>query len=146
MSACIRITSAKIEISGHWIQKPPPAVRSVLYYSQYDVLLYTHTFITFRVRRREMYIVHARLCICLCVRLSLESLPHYYMDRDVTWGNGRECPLVVHYWADLQSLHGFRCYENRARTRNVSECLYSLYAWLVLFFITDLIELHFQHI
>ena len=35
------------------------------------------------------------------------------------------CPLVVHYWADLQSVHGFRCYDNIARTRNVSECLYS---------------------
>jgi len=33
----------------------------------------------------------------------------------------------VHYWANLQSVHGFRCYDNIARTRNVSECLYSLY-------------------
>ena len=24
------------------------------------------------------------------------------------------CPLVVHYWADLQSVHGFRCYDNIA--------------------------------
>ena len=23
-----------------------------------------------------------------------------------------ECPLVVHYWADLQSVHEFRCYDN----------------------------------
>jgi len=23
-------------------------------------------------------------------------------------------PLVVHYWADLQSVHGFRCYDNIA--------------------------------
>jgi len=22
------------------------------------------------------------------------------------------CPLVVHYWADLQSVHGFRCYDS----------------------------------
>jgi len=27
-------------------------------------------------------------------------------------GNGRGCPLAVHYWADLQSVHGFRCYDN----------------------------------
>ena len=27
-------------------------------------------------------------------------------------GNGRWCPLVVHCWADLQSVHGFRCYDN----------------------------------
>jgi len=45
-------------------------------------------------------------------------------------GNDRGCPLVVHYWADLQSVLGFRYYDNMARTRNVSECLYSLYAWL----------------
>ena len=38
--------------------------------------------------------------------------------------------LVVHYWTDLQSVHVFRCYDNIARTRNVNECLYSLYAWL----------------
>jgi len=23
-----------------------------------------------------------------------------------------ECPLVVHCWADLQSVHGLRCYDN----------------------------------
>ena len=36
------------------------------------------------------------------------------MDSDlhITLGNGRRCPLVVHYWADLQSVHGFRCYGN----------------------------------
>ena len=33
-------------------------------------------------------------------------------------------PLVVHYWVDLQSVHGLRnlrCYGNRTRTRNASE-------------------------
>jgi len=24
------------------------------------------------------------------------------------------CPVIVHYWADLQSVHGFRCYDNIA--------------------------------
>ena len=24
------------------------------------------------------------------------------------------CPLVVHYWADLQSVHEFYCYDNIA--------------------------------
>ena len=28
----------------------------------------------------------------------------------ITLGNGRGCPLVVHYWADLQSVPRFRCY------------------------------------
>ena len=73
--------------------------------------------ITFRVsrRRREMYCAHARLCVCLCVCLSAAACLHYCTDPDVTWGSGRGCPLVVHYWADLQSVHGLRCYGN---TRN----------------------------
>jgi len=29
-------------------------------------------------------------------------------------GNGRGCPLVVHCRADLQSVHGFCCYDNIA--------------------------------
>jgi len=53
-------------------------------------------------------------------------------------GSGMGCPLVVHYWADLQSVQGLHCYGNNAnpsyklastlgydnivRTRNVSEC------------------------
>ena len=37
-------------------------------------------------------------------------------------------PLVGYCWANLQSLHGFPCYGNIARTRNVSECLYLLSA------------------
>jgi len=48
--------------------------------------------------------VRVRVCVCL----SVAACPHYCMDPDVTWGNGRGCPLVVHYWADLQSVHGFR--------------------------------------
>jgi len=30
----------------------------------------------------------------------------------VTWRSGRGYPLVVHYWADLQLVHGLRCYGN----------------------------------
>ena len=41
----------------------------------------------------------------------------------------------MHYWADLQSVYGFRCYDNIAQMRNVSECLYSLCAWLFLFLV-----------
>jgi len=47
--------------------------------------------------------------VCLCVCLFLAAFPHYYTDPDVTWGNGN---LVVHYWADLQSVDWFRCYHN----------------------------------
>jgi len=71
--------------------------------------------ITFRVSRRprEMYCVHARLCVCL----SLAACPHYCTDPDVTWRSGRGCPLVVHYWANLQSVHGLRCYGNTMEMR-----------------------------
>jgi len=65
-------------------------------------------------------IVVMAVCACLC--LSLAAFPHYCTDPDLTWRNGRCCPLVVHYWANLQSMHGFRCYDNIGRTRNVSEC------------------------
>ena len=70
--------------------------------------------ITFRVSRRprEMYFGHARLCVCLSVCLSAAACQHYCTDPDVSWGSGRGCPLVVHYWADLQSVHGMRCYGN----------------------------------
>ena len=70
--------------------------------------------VTFRVSRRprEMYCGHARLCVCLSVCLSTAACPRYCTDPDVTWGSGRGCPLVVHYWADLQSVHGMRCYGN----------------------------------
>jgi len=34
--------------------------------------------------------------VCVPVCLSLAAFSHYYMDPDVTWGNGRGCPLVVH--------------------------------------------------
>jgi len=75
-------------------------------------VLFFSPFVTFRVRRSrgEMYIGHGRLCVCL----SLAAFPHYYTDPDVTWGNGRGSPVVTHYWADLQSVHGFRCYDNIA--------------------------------
>jgi len=63
-------------------------------------------------RRRKMYCGHARLCVCL----SAAVRPHYCMYQDVTWGRGRGCRLVVHYWADLQSGHGLRCYGNITRT------------------------------
>ena len=67
-------------------------------------------------RRRKMYCGHARLCVCVSVWLSAAVRPHYCMDPDVTWGHGRGCPLVVHYWADLQLGHGLRCYGNITRT------------------------------
>jgi len=70
-----------------------------------------------------MYSGHFRLCVCL----SLAAFSHYCTDADVTWGNGRGCPLVVHDWADLQSVHGFRCYDNSTeREMSASACTRSM--------------------
>jgi len=91
-----------------------------------------------------MYIGHMRLCVyasvCVCGRMTT-----LLTDPDVIWSSGS----CVHYWTDLRSVHGFRCYDNigprvlavgahmtayrrKRRTRNVSEYmlvqLYSLYA------------------
>ena len=55
-------------------------------------------------------------------------------------------PLDVHYWADLQSVHRFRRYDNIAQTRNVSECLYLLYACF--FLVADAVEdiINYQYV
>jgi len=84
----------------------------------------SHVFITFRVsrRRREMYIGHARLCVFLCVSVP-RCIPTLLHGPECNSGEWQRCPLVVHCWADLQSVHGFRCYDSIARTRNVSDCL-----------------------
>jgi len=92
--------------------------------------IHTHTtVITVRVsrRRREMYCGHARLCVCLSAAACL----HYCTDPDVTSGSGSGCPLVVHCRADLQSVHGLRCYGNIKRTRHVSEYMLVLARCLV---------------
>jgi len=88
------------------------------------------TIITFRVRHSgsEMYIGHMHLCVC--VSLSLTAFPCYCTDPDVTWGNCRGCPLVVHYWVDLQLVHGFRCYDNIAPNAKCQRVLV-LALWLV---------------
>jgi len=52
------------------------------------------------------------VCVCLSIYLSLAAFPHYCTDPDLTWRNGRECRVVVHCLADLQSVHGFRCCDN----------------------------------
>ena len=72
---------------------------------------------TFRVicRRREMYIGHARLClsesVCLSVRRCMPTLLH---GPGCSFDEWQGSPLVVHYWAGLQSVHGFRRYDNIA--------------------------------
>ena len=75
-----------------------------------------------------------RVCVsvCLSVCLSVAACSNYCTDPDVTWRSGRGCPLLVHYWADLQSVHGLCCYGNITRTRNVSEYMLVLALCLVL--------------
>ena len=64
-----------------------------------------------------MYSGHEFTAVRVSVCLSLAAFPHYCTDPDVTWGIGRVCPLVVHYWVDLQSVHGLRCYGNTMEMR-----------------------------
>jgi len=74
-----------------------------------------------------MYIGHSRLCVCVSVCLSvprrISTLLH---GPGCNLGHGRGCPLVVHYWADLQSVHGFRCYDNIHENTYVSLYPYAL--------------------
>ena len=73
-------------------------------------------------------IVVTRVCVSVC--LSMAACLHYCMDPGVTWGSGRGCPVVVQYWADLQSGHGLRCCGNITRTWSV--CKYMLVLTLCL--------------
>jgi len=41
-------------------------------------------------------------------------------------------PLVLHYWVDLQSVHGSRCYGNITQMRNVSQYMLVLALCLVI--------------
>ena len=70
--------------------------------------MYLHFYISREAYRDEMYISHGRLCVCL----SVAAFQHYCTDPDVSWRNGRACHLAVHCWADLQSVHVFRYYDN----------------------------------
>jgi len=69
------------------------------------LLLLQNAVVTFLVSRRRR-----EKRVCVSVRLSAATC--LCTDPDVTWGSARGCALVVHYWADLQSVHGLRCYSN----------------------------------
>jgi len=72
-----------------------------------------------------MYGGHGRLCVCLSIPRRISTLLH-----------GPGCNLggmvggalyVVRYWADLQSVHGFCCYDNSAeRKMSASACTRSM--------------------
>jgi len=61
----------------------------------------------------------------MCVCLSAAAFLHYCTDPDGTWRNGRGA-LVVYYWADWQSAHGFRCYDKPEREMSASACTRSI--------------------
>jgi len=71
-------------------------------------------------------VLWSRVSVCLSAATCL----HYCTHPDVTWGSGRRCPLVVHYWADLQSVHRLTCYGNIMQ--NVSKYMLVLAICLVL--------------
>ena len=72
--------------------------------------------------------VRGRLCVCLSVPRRILTLLH-----------GPGCNLGKWYGvpsrcADLQSVHGFHCYDNiapNAKCENSSDCLYSLMCLIV---------------
>ena len=102
-------------VTHYYVAVVPANLRVASNDVRLDEVRHLASFVTFRVvsrRRREMYCGHARMCVCLSVGLSAAACLHYCTDPDVTWGSGRGCPLVVQYWADLQSVHGLRCYGN----------------------------------
>ena len=72
-------------------------------------------------RRRKMYCGHARPCVCVCVSVGGRT-PTLLHGPGCNLGRGRGRPLVVHYWADLQSVHWLRCYGNITRTLFYAGC------------------------
>jgi len=71
-------------------------------------------FITFRVRhsRGEMYIGHARLCVCLSVCLSVPRRIQCYTDSNVTSGNGRGALWLYMIGRICNRCTGFVVYDN----------------------------------
>jgi len=82
-------------------------------------------------------VLWSRASVCLSVCLSAAACLHYYTDPNVTWRSDSGCPLVVHYFADLQSVHGLRRYGNITRTRNVSKYMLVLALCLVFYYRTQ---------
>ena len=70
-------------------------------------------------------VLWSRVCVCpsVCLCVCMPTLLH---------GSGCNLPQVVHYWADLQSVHRLRCCGNITRTRNVSEYMLVLALCLVI--------------
>ena len=77
----------------------------------------------------------------MSVCLSLAAFPHYYTNPDVTWGRQVE---VVHYLGRF-AISARVSMTTLRRTRNVSECLYSLCAWFHLSLLLTVLRLSSSH-
>ena len=68
------------------------------------ILQLNFSLFAFRVSRRQckMCIGHMRLCVC-----PSPYFPGYCTGPDITWGNGRGCPLVVHWSSFVQMACGW---------------------------------------
>ena len=77
------------------------------------VSLYESYVIIFHVRRSRCEMCSGHGCVPVCLFLAtfpLLTILHGLGSSE----NGKGCLVVVQYWADLQSVHGFRCYDNVA--------------------------------
>jgi len=132
------------DIGVHSAQFPANGTVSLLATIFYEILIYIYERYIYSVDYRHTAGVHKlsfltvsysmRLFPCLThvITFRVSRKTRTCTDPDVTWRSGRGCPLVVYYWADLQSVHGLRYYGNITRTlvtsANAKCALYSLYA------------------
>ena len=75
-----------------------------------------------------MYSGHSRLCACL----SLAAFPHYCTGPGCNLGEWKGVSSSLQYWADLQSVHGFRSHDNTAPNAKRQQVLV-VALWLVRF-------------
>jgi len=73
--------------------------------------------ITFRMRRirREMCNGHGRLCVCVCMCVCMSvsrRMPILLHGPRCNLGEWLGVPFSCALWADLQSVHRFRCYDS----------------------------------
>jgi len=80
-------------------------------------------------------VTHVCLFVCLSVPFCTPILLH---GPDVSWGNGRGCPVVVHYWADLQLMHRFHCCNNVAPNMECHRVLVLALCLVCYLFLSDI--------
>ena len=74
-----------------------------------------HEWVTTVARLGLKGILIAVVCLCVCVSVCLSvprRMPTLLHVPGCNLGDGMGCSLVVHYWADLQSVHRFGCHGN----------------------------------